>query len=238
MDVSGPESASAPKPPATTDGLHKYSCVSCHKRKVKCDRQEPCGYCSRHDDQCVYQEPLPPRKRRREAESTEDLRRKLEHYQALARQNGATINDNGELLNPVRIDRTTQAASPQPQYGVLRPGKASSVTVKANSTTTTPGSGTLADALRDASREVSVPRKQEGCNEGRLVADKGKTRYLEKYVSALNPHPFIRALSEVLVIGSIIHPGARCSSRIHVSISSMISRSLPVIIESPIHYHR
>jgi hypothetical protein len=33
-------------------GMHKFSCVLCHKRKVKCDRMEPCGYCNRHNDTC------------------------------------------------------------------------------------------------------------------------------------------------------------------------------------------
>jgi hypothetical protein len=41
--------------PAPSDGLHKFSCVLCHKRKVKCDRLEPCGYCNRHNDRCTYQ---------------------------------------------------------------------------------------------------------------------------------------------------------------------------------------
>jgi hypothetical protein len=210
MDVSGPLTSPSPKPDSITSGLHKYSCVSCHKRKVKCDRLEPCGYCSRHEDQCVYQEPLPPRKRRREADSTEELRRKLEQYKALARQNGATINENGEILNPVRIDRIPQAAPPQPQYGVLRPGKASSRISKANSVTTIQGSETLADALRDASKEAVTSRNPESCSKGRLVTDEGKTRFLEKYVPALYSHPKIKASLTLLDIGN-----TTCSGRTH-----------------------
>jgi hypothetical protein len=200
MDVSGPMSAPAPKPTSATNVLHKYSCVSCHKRKVKCDRSEPCGYCSRHNDQCIYQEPLPPRKRRREGDSTEELRRKLEQYQDLAQKNGATINEDGELLNPVQIDRIPQAPSIHPQYGVLEHQKASFGTLEAKSITTVKASGTLADALRDASREPSASNNQEKRTGGRLVADKGTTRYLEKYVTTLKSPSQIRTLPNILLI--------------------------------------
>ncbi|KAJ6157419.1 hypothetical protein N7470_005011 [Penicillium chermesinum] len=49
-----------------------YSCVICHKRKVKCDRQEPCSNCSKANAECVYRPPPPPRRRKRERADSGD----------------------------------------------------------------------------------------------------------------------------------------------------------------------
>ncbi|CAG8025585.1 unnamed protein product [Penicillium olsonii] len=43
--------------------LTPFSCVVCHKRKVKCDRQEPCSNCAKANVECVYRAPPPRRKR-------------------------------------------------------------------------------------------------------------------------------------------------------------------------------
>ncbi|KAJ5114847.1 hypothetical protein NUU61_000606 [Penicillium alfredii] len=46
-----------------------YSCVVCHRRKVKCDRQSPCSNCAKANVECVYQAPPPPRRRKRERDT-------------------------------------------------------------------------------------------------------------------------------------------------------------------------
>ncbi|KAJ5153056.1 uncharacterized protein N7482_009534 [Penicillium canariense] len=45
--------------------LKPYSCVVCHKRKVKCDRNEPCSNCAKASVECIYRPPPPPRRRKR-----------------------------------------------------------------------------------------------------------------------------------------------------------------------------
>ncbi|KIW07222.1 hypothetical protein, variant [Verruconis gallopava] len=70
-----------------SSGLHKFSCVLCHKRKVKCDRLEPCGYCARHNDTCVYEAPPPPKRRKKEAKSSHaDLLARLQRAEDQLRQ--------------------------------------------------------------------------------------------------------------------------------------------------------
>ncbi|KAF7716974.1 Fungal Zn(2)-Cys(6) binuclear cluster domain-containing protein [Penicillium ucsense] len=49
-----------------------YSCVTCHRRKVKCDRQEPCSNCAKACADCIYQAPPPPRRRKREHDADVD----------------------------------------------------------------------------------------------------------------------------------------------------------------------
>ena len=45
--------------------LQPHSCVLCQRRKVKCDRRDPCSNCVKHQVQCVFRAPAPPRRRRK-----------------------------------------------------------------------------------------------------------------------------------------------------------------------------
>lgn len=67
--------------PSYSQGPRKFSCRLCHQRKVKCDRNDPCGYCSRRKDACVYEIPPPPKRRKRADEGDNgqsQLRSKLD----------------------------------------------------------------------------------------------------------------------------------------------------------------
>ncbi|KAB8342972.1 hypothetical protein FH972_022567 [Carpinus fangiana] len=49
--------------PDSHRGMRGYACVPCAKRKVRCDRLEPCTNCrKRSGDQCTYLAPLPRRR--------------------------------------------------------------------------------------------------------------------------------------------------------------------------------
>src|SRR5277367_6126166 len=69
---------------AAPHGLNARSCVTCRRRKVKCDKQYPCSNCSKAQTQCVFPAPgRAPRRPRtggkgsseREAELLKRLRR-------------------------------------------------------------------------------------------------------------------------------------------------------------------
>lgn len=67
----GPSSAAGPTP-------NPRSCVTCRRRKVKCDKNNPCSHCVRAKIDCVYPGPgRAPRKSRKppDAELLERLRR-------------------------------------------------------------------------------------------------------------------------------------------------------------------
>jgi hypothetical protein len=44
---------------------HSYSCVACARRKVKCDRLEPCSSCCKSRAACIYRAPVPSQRHRR-----------------------------------------------------------------------------------------------------------------------------------------------------------------------------
>jgi hypothetical protein len=71
--LEGPTVMAGPDPlnqSASADSPSKQptsnSCVVCHNRKVKCDRQDPCSNCAKADVECIYRAPLPPRRRKRD----------------------------------------------------------------------------------------------------------------------------------------------------------------------------
>ncbi|KAI7261789.1 hypothetical protein KC345_g9656 [Hortaea werneckii] len=63
-----------------------FTCVTCTKRKVKCDKTgPPCSTCKKGRHECQYEAP-PPRKRKRK--QVEDVQEKIERYEKLLRQHG------------------------------------------------------------------------------------------------------------------------------------------------------
>ena len=81
-----------------------YSCVRCSDRKVRCDRQNPCGTCVKHNVQCLFRTLPPPRKKqKRVKEGT--LKDKLKRYEALLQKLGVDPNGPSNILEVVQ-DRT------------------------------------------------------------------------------------------------------------------------------------
>ncbi|KAH8812480.1 fungal-specific transcription factor domain-containing protein [Xylogone sp. PMI_703] len=94
----------APSEEGHTLGHKKHPCVLCQQRKVKCDRNEPCGNCSRLGVECTPASALPPRRRKRrfpEAELLARLRRYEHHLKSYGVDIDA-INREGpiQILTP------------------------------------------------------------------------------------------------------------------------------------------
>ncbi|KAK5700641.1 hypothetical protein LTR97_005158 [Elasticomyces elasticus] len=86
--------------------MMQYSCQTCAKRKIKCDKASPrCSGCVKGDHQCIYQAP-PPRRRKRklssEAEGSsrlDDVNQKLAQYEGILRANGLLPPDASKTLS-------------------------------------------------------------------------------------------------------------------------------------------
>ncbi|GKZ25582.1 hypothetical protein AbraIFM66951_001354 [Aspergillus brasiliensis] len=72
--------------PTGPQGLNrpKLACSLCARRKVKCDKRDPCSNCIKVQAQCSYEAPVPPRPRKRAAD--EELLARLTQYEALMRK--------------------------------------------------------------------------------------------------------------------------------------------------------
>lgn len=63
-----------------------YTCVTCARRKVKCDKIAPvCSTCRKARLECVYQEPAPRKRKRKPAD---DIHERLEQYEKILKQHG------------------------------------------------------------------------------------------------------------------------------------------------------
>lgn len=84
---------------ASAAGLNPRSCVTCRRRKVKCDKRNPCGNCVKQHIECVFPRPgRAPRKTKKppDTELLARLRRLEGVVQKLGR-GGAEGGDDGAL---------------------------------------------------------------------------------------------------------------------------------------------
>uniref|UniRef100_A0A8H7N471 Zn(2)-C6 fungal-type domain-containing protein n=1 Tax=Bionectria ochroleuca TaxID=29856 RepID=A0A8H7N471_BIOOC len=79
---------------AYREGKKVLACVSCQRRKKKCDRNNPCSNCVLLGINCTASQPAPHRKRRRK---TQEMVERLERCEELLRQL-AEGNKNGLML--------------------------------------------------------------------------------------------------------------------------------------------
>ncbi|KAL8953628.1 MAG: hypothetical protein Q9222_000514 [Ikaeria aurantiellina] len=79
-----------------------YSCIRCADRKVKCDRQRPCGACVRHHVDCVFTSSQPHRRERRRVKD-QILSDRLKHYEALLQEQG---------IDPGKLPLTPESEAP------------------------------------------------------------------------------------------------------------------------------
>ncbi|KAI1372459.1 hypothetical protein F4677DRAFT_263499 [Hypoxylon crocopeplum] len=70
--------------------VHKYACSCCARRKVKCDKTDPCSNCSKSRLQCQYEAPAPRRSRKRAGD--EDLLARLALYEDLMRKHNVDFS--------------------------------------------------------------------------------------------------------------------------------------------------
>lgn len=102
MDPPAPPSSltSTRTPPAT------FACVRCSQRKVRCNKQDPCSACTRHNVQCIYRAPKPSRRRRAVANDSSVVAR-LKHYEALLREKGIDPQEGITSSDPVNQSANT-----------------------------------------------------------------------------------------------------------------------------------
>ncbi|KAK1966845.1 fungal-specific transcription factor [Colletotrichum sublineola] len=74
----------SPLQPIGPQAQHKHACSLCARRKVKCDKADPCSNCDKAKARCLYEVPIQPRPRKRAAD--EDLLGRLAAYEELMRE--------------------------------------------------------------------------------------------------------------------------------------------------------
>ena len=75
--------------------LNPRSCVTCRKRKVRCNKHEPCGNCVKAKIQCTFPPPgRAPRKPRKPQDA--ELLKRLRRLESVVDSLGGQVDDDGE----------------------------------------------------------------------------------------------------------------------------------------------
>jgi hypothetical protein len=73
--------------------IQSFACLECRKRKVKCNRQDPCNNCMRFSKECLFVAPVRG-KRGKAKKLKENTHSKLRRYEELLRSHGVELAHN------------------------------------------------------------------------------------------------------------------------------------------------
>ncbi|KKK25407.1 hypothetical protein P175DRAFT_0521416 [Aspergillus ochraceoroseus IBT 24754] len=96
-----------------SQGGKRHACSLCARRKVKCDKGDPCSNCHKAQAQCLYEAPNSYRPRKRAAD--EDLIAQLARYENLMRKHNVDFTPFANTWVPSGLEVKTRAVgSPRP----------------------------------------------------------------------------------------------------------------------------
>lgn len=148
--------------------LNPRSCVTCRKRKVKCDKVHPCANCNRAHIACVFPSPgRAPRKVRKVGESRDkDLLDRLRRLEGVVKGLGVEVPEQEDGDGVEHQHRTSDAAKSMdsPSLQALDATRAQSDSDERH---------------WEKTRRIDDERKGRFENRfGRLVIDEGRSRYI------------------------------------------------------------
>ena len=72
--IQQPSAGALPEPsPELSNGINSRSCVTCRRRKVRCDKQQPCSNCASHRIRCEFPSSTRQKRKRRVDKPKEDV---------------------------------------------------------------------------------------------------------------------------------------------------------------------
>ena len=98
---------------------HKHTCTLCARRKVKCDKGEPCSNCIKSKAECLYEAPTPHRPRKRVAD--EELLNRLALYEDLLRKHSIEITQPANTRNPPKLEVNLRESDCQSPKSLVNP---------------------------------------------------------------------------------------------------------------------
>ncbi|RVX69623.1 hypothetical protein B0A52_06687 [Exophiala mesophila] len=153
-------------PSAPGPRLNPRSCITCRRRKVRCNKANPCANCDRAGIECIFPGPgRAPRKPRKPPDA--ELLARLRKLEGVVHSLGAQVDADGPAINTsVKWDRNTSGSPLSGQVGTgadTRPHQIDS-----------PLSDRSATATGDGGKRSSLGEKQLG----RLVVSDDRSRYV------------------------------------------------------------
>lgn len=156
---------SSSSPSTVTSGptgppLHHRSCVTCRRRKVRCDKRLPCANCSKASIDCVFPNPgRAPRKTRKPPDT--ELLARVRRLEGVVQSLGKDVDGEGGVEEK-KLDAKTEA---QPPHMIVDGGdKGNPKDDKCRTSGVCPKKGINTKTLEK--------------DFGRLVIEEGKSRYV------------------------------------------------------------
>ncbi|CAD6441848.1 9203e70e-9c9f-4153-85e8-0ac515cecefc [Sclerotinia trifoliorum] len=179
---SGPDDVRRQSTSATAaapTGLNARSCVTCRRRKVKCDKKVPCSNCTKAQSQCVFPAPgRAPRRPRAGGKPVSD--REAELLKRLRRLEGVVE----ELSGQVEVEHSKASPSSDhssPRNNAESNGGYNDKTSKVKTTGINEDNGIKKGSLaRPFDMDLPPPKDAFTVTEGigRLLLDSGKSQYV------------------------------------------------------------
>lgn len=171
----GPSAPKRPTAPAINSadgpgvpGLHSRSCVTCRKRKVKCDKRHPCSNCNKAAIECVFPGPGRAPRRSRKAPDTELLAR-LRRLEGVVQSLGKGDDENDEtVIEPVNVKNAKPQATQTNEAEGVEPRKTCGIV----------GAHDVHPAWPPETRKGHKGTDSMVKEFGRLVVDEGRSRYV------------------------------------------------------------
>ncbi|GAB7341379.1 hypothetical protein MBLNU457_7635t2 [Dothideomycetes sp. NU457] len=169
-----PHQTSLPTPPvADAQGriFNPRSCVTCRKRKVKCDKLHPCSNCARANIECIFPNPgRAPRKIKKPTDGRDtELLARLKRLEGVVK--GLGLDASQEDIESALADTTRRTSETD-----KRPGQ-----INAPDSEPLERPSTNSDELSTRAKAQWIEDDRAGRFEnrfGRLVINEGKSRYV------------------------------------------------------------
>ncbi|KAF4440265.1 hypothetical protein F53441_12355 [Fusarium austroafricanum] len=202
--TTGPDAHTSPihQPGSNTPALNPRSCVTCRRRKVRCDKQMPCSNCRRAQIPCVFpapgRAPRQPRRKDPNAPTKNSSQREIELMKRLRKLEGIVEELSGQIEVESGGKGPSSTSSPEAAHAGQNPSFETSVhnTQRQTSNASQPSHVGMADGSprgSDATSEQSeTARKNMHKKFGRLVLN--DTGGSQRYVS----HGFWSKLNDEL----------------------------------------
>ena len=178
---SASANATRTTPPANgvngASGLNSRSCITCRKRKVRCDKRHPCSNCNRAAIECVFPGPGRAPRRSRKPENQELLAR-LRRLEGVVQKFQKGVDENGmTIIENVEAEGTSpQAAVPCGKDKIKQEDLCLPSLYEPNWKSDLKNGATHGDATAGVTKEF-----------GRLVVEDGRSRYVSnKFWSSLS----------------------------------------------------
>lgn len=173
--------------------LNPRSCITCRRRKVKCDKKQPCANCVKAHIDCVFPSPgRAPRKPRKPQDS--ELIERLKKLEGVVRSLGVQTGVQGEDTQNGREEETSPSTVTD---GNAEPKKEEELKLEEQAPNAHQEPEELKQTKFDQDGKKSSITGLEN-RFGRLVVDEGRSRYI-------NPSFWANLSNEVCTLSASFH---------------------------------